>query len=258
MIRTCKVITTCFQGRMERPNTTMIGEPSCMCNHSQNFPTEDSVLRLLKLILSEELSVDPGVTNMDTVIVNNNVNWSIGNDWLNSINGTKTHSGKIIILNRDNFGRSFGGYNEAFQKYKNDYDYWIFTEDDILINGKEYFSKSILEFESDKEIGFLALQGINNEGLYGKSGPEVVHAHGGVGLSNTKVLNELTEKLGSLPFADESKSQEYYDIIELGEIAFTNQISRLGYKLEVLKKDYPLHWYAWDKIRGVSNKTYIV
>jgi hypothetical protein len=229
-----------------------------MANHSQNFPTKDSILELLKLILSEEISINPGVEVMDTIIVNNDTGWSRGNDWLKSVDGTKTHSGKIIVLNRNNSGRSFGGYNEAFRKYKNDYDYWIFTEDDILINGDEYFSKSISEFKSDKEIGFLALQGISNEGLNGQFGPEVIHAHGGVGITSTKVLTELVKKLGALPFANETQSQEYYDIIQLGEIAFTNQITRLGYKLGVLKKHFPLHWFAWDKMRNISNRNYIV
>jgi len=258
MNRSCKVITTCFQGRVVRPETTIIGNPSCMANHSQNFPTKDSVLELLKLILAEEISINPGVEVMDTIIVNNDTGWSRGNAWLDSINGTKTHSGKIIVLNRENSGRSFGGYNEAFQTYKNDYDYWIFTEDDILIDGNKYFSKAIEEFNSNKEVGFLALQGISSDGLYGMTGPEVIHAHGGVGITSTKVLNELTQKLGSLPFADKTKSQEYYDIIQFGEIAFTNQISRLGYKLGVLKKHFPLHWFAWDKLRNISNKNYIV
>jgi len=34
-----------------------------------------------------------------------------------------TKNGKIIVVSRENIGISFGGFNYAFQKFKDDYDY---------------------------------------------------------------------------------------------------------------------------------------
>ena len=256
-MKACKVITTSFVGRKVRLKTIIQGNPPLKCGHSQNFPTKESVLDLVKLIFEEEKRVNCGI-DMDTIIVNNNTGWLKGNNYLDTINNSETFNGKILIIHRENYGRSFGGYNKAFEVFKNDYDYWVFTEDDILINGDMYYKKSLDQFLSEPDIGFLAFQGISYNGLDGDIGENVLHAHGGVGLSSKEVLQELYEHHGSLPYAKEEISQEYASIIKNGEIAFTNKIHSLGYKLKPLDKHYPLHWYAWDMISGISNKSYIL
>ena len=51
-----------------------------------------------------------------------------GNEYLKKISGTKIPFGKIIVCNRKNTGMSFGAYDYAFQKFQNNYDYFLFTE----------------------------------------------------------------------------------------------------------------------------------
>jgi hypothetical protein len=248
MARNCKVIATCFVGRVVRENTTVCGNPPGFFNHSQNFPNEESVLDLIKLNYDLECRTDPGV-ECDTIIVNNEVGWHKGDDFLASINNADTFSGKLKVINRKNCGRAFGGYNEVFEVFKDDYDYWIFTEDDILINGKEYFRICIDEFEAEPNIGFMAIQGLSSLGLYRKI---ILHAHGGVGITHINVLNRLYNELGSLPHCKENDAQDYASIIEKGEIAFTNLIFQLGYNLRTVKSKPPLYSYAYDYMRGIS------
>lgn len=245
-MKACKVITTCFEGRTVREKTTKLGNPKGYYNHSQNFPTSESVVELIKLIVEQDKIVDPGVP-CDTIIVNNDIGYKDGNDYLESINGEKLHSGKIIILNRENYGRSFGGYNYAFEQLRDKYDYWIFTEDDILINGDKYFKKSINKFIKNANNGFVALQNISNENYAGICDDENLHAHGGVGITSTKILSELYKSNGCLPHCGKDDSQSYSNIITNGEIMFTNKINKLGYNLCSIKKK--LYVYAYDYIK---------
>lgn len=248
-MRVCKVITTVFAGRTIREHTTELGVPRGFFNHSQNFPTPDSVIDLLKLTISIEKNVDPGVET-DVVIVNNDVNYEKGNAFLNLINDEKIHSGKIRILHRENYGRSFGGYNYAFEKFKNEYDYFIFTEDDILINGDGYAKKAIDVFESEESVGAVAYQSTSTQNSDGRIGQEFIHIHGGVCLSSARMLGELYDKCGMLPHCTKNESQRYDDILEKGEVAFTNKIYKIGYKL--ININEKLYEYAYDQMRGIK------
>jgi hypothetical protein len=249
-MKNCKVIATCFAGKRVQEYTEIAGNPPLMIYHAQNFPTSESVLDLVKLNVEQERTVDPGVP-CDTIIVNNDIGWSIGNEYLDSIDNTPTYSGIIRVLHCENWGRSFGAYNGAYQKFKDDYDYWIFTEDDILINGHNYYKIALDNFHRDKKIGFVALQGISIDGLDGETGEHVKHAHSGAGLTHVSILNELNAKLGKLPHCEKHEPQTYEECIIRGEIAFTNEILKLGYKLVTVESDYPLYWCAYDYMRGI-------
>jgi len=243
MRRNCKVITTCFIGRTVRKNTTIGGDPPGPFNHAQNFPTPEAVLELVALIYDLECKVDPGVES-DTIIVNNDVGWEKGNRFLESLHNSKTYSGQLKVVNRENFGRSFGGYNSAYEIFKSQYEYWTFTEDDILVIGDGYFRTCIELFESEAKIGFVAIQGISKEFK--------LHAHGGVGMTHIRVLDAVYKTLGKLPHRERHQSQAYDDIIVDGEIAFTNSISKLGLDLAEVQSKIPLYAYAYDYMRGIG------
>lgn len=254
MKKTCKIITTVFLGRSIREETAICGQPKGFFNHSQNFPTPESVIDLLKLIISLDESTDPGCPT-DLVIVNNNVDHYMGNRFLNSIDGKKIHSGTIKILHRENYGRSFGGYNYAFEIFRDKYKYFIFTEDDILINGQEYTKKAIDVYNSADNVGAVAFQSTSFEGWKGIAGEEFLHIHGGVLLSSNKVLNELYNKLGCLPHCKKNESQKYGDIITKGEIAFANEIHQLGYDL--INIEEKLYEYAYDYMRNIKTGRFL-
>jgi hypothetical protein len=248
--KNCKVIATCFVGKSVRETTSITGYPPLVIDHAQNFPTAESILDLIKLNVEQEKTVDPGVP-CDTIIVNNDVGWSQGNEFLDSINNLPTYSGFFKILHNKNLGRSFGAYDGAYQKFKDEYDYWIFTEDDILINGKNYFKIALDNFNCEENTGFVALQGMSIDGLDWESGEHLRHAHSGTIITHIRILNELNNKLGKLPHCGINDPQDYQACINKGEIPFTNEILRLGYKGRTVTSDYPLYWYAYDYMRGV-------
>lgn len=237
MPRNCKVIATCFAGRELRLEHASCGDPPGVFLHAQNFPDADSVLELVSLVRELECRGDPGA-ECDTIIVNNDVGWTKGNRFLDSIGGTKTHSGMFRVLHRKNFGSSLGAYNHAYDTFQSQYDYWTFTEDDVLINGDRWLSRCVSAFEDQENVGFVAIQGLSHAWA--------LHAHGGVGLTHVSILNSVKQVWGALPHRLESESQGDDDHVVFGEVLFTNIIERMGRRLVTVQSDVPLYTFAYD------------
>lgn len=250
MMRIAKVIATSFVPRTVREVTGISGTPMGYFSHSQNFPTRESVIDLIKFTIERELRCDPGAP-VDLIIVNSDSGWQEGRDFLNELDGKSLPHGRIRILHRKNFGLSFGAYSHAFITLKADYDYFIFTEDDVTIARDGYASRGIEVFNKTKKCGFVAYLGLSTTGL--DLGPEdALAAHGGIGLSSVDVLNEVARNYGALPHADESSPQTYADQLRYGEVAFTNKIYKLGYKLASVPNNMKLYDYAYDLMRGLD------
>jgi hypothetical protein len=198
-------------------------------DHYQNVSGFGDSLRRMKDIIAFEMDQDPGAP-YDLVIVRSGATYKEGDDYLLSLDGTKTPWGTIHVILRENTGWSFGAFNAAYQKFKDNYGYWLFTEEDIMVGGKHYYDKLIEKFNSKEGIGYVALTKICNH-TYG------VHAGGGIGLTHSKVLAELDRWLGMLPhhsLPDDPKldfMHVRHNIIINGEVPFTNKILKLGYDL---------------------------
>lgn len=250
-----KIITTSFTPRELREETGVLGYPPGYFSHSQNFPSSESVVDLIKLNISLEEKCDPGC-DVDLVIINNDCGYIPGNKYLDELDGKELKRGKVRIFHRENYGRSFGGYNFAFMKLREEYDYFIFTEDDIVIWRDGYASNALEIMISNANCGFVAYQGIARKF---KNLPlsESIHVHGGVGFSSTKVLNTVVSNFGLLPHATLNSSQSYDDIIEKGEVAFTNAIYKLGFQIEELNHNVKMYDFAYDIIKGVCFSRYL-
>lgn len=138
----------------------------------------------------------------DLVIVNHDNQDPLAHEFLNSLDGKPLKNGKVRILNRPiiNQDLSFGSYKYAYHMLKSEYDYWFFNEDDIVPLKSGLISNMINILESDKSVGFVAaLQYTNcvhvfnfDENNYITStGGHVPHAHGGVGLTSTNILEKV-------------------------------------------------------------------
>lgn len=215
----CKVIATSFSVRQIRREEIYPGHPQIIGNEVES-------LEMLKDIVEFEKSNDAGVP-IDVIIVNSDTNFKEGNQYIESINGMRTKNGKIISYTRNNIGWSFGSYNDAFDKYRKDYEYWIFTEDDIMIGGNDYAKRLIERWEelesTNVRVGFLSLIGVIRH-HYG------IHCGGGVGMTSRSILDKLVERYGMLPHHNKKTSSKN-DIIINGEVAFTNKIDDMEFYL---------------------------
>lgn len=213
-----KVIATTFNDRTCRlPARGELAYP----NHYQDVDGAEDNLRRLKDIVAFEQEQTPG-TFLDVVIVTSGKPFKEGDEYLKSIDGMELPYGKLRTLKRDtNIGWSFGAYDAAYKAFKDEYRYWIFTEDDILVGGENYYKNLIEKYNEKEGTGFVALINVVNH-TYG------IHASGGVGITHTRILSELEKLCKGIPHA---KTDVRQDVIMEGEVAFTNNILALGYDL---------------------------
>lgn len=254
-MKAAKVIATCFVPKIYVPKTYLVGDPLGYFGHSQNCNTPNDVIDLIKFNIELEKKCDPG-TDRDLIIVNNNVNYEIGNKFLDKISNTQIGNGQIKCVTRENTGRSFGAFNEAFLRFKNDYDFFLFTEDDIIISKDNYLKIGIDIWNKNPNAGFVSYISTTKVGKWhwkelGLNKNLAFSCHGATGLSSSKILNKVVEKYGSLPFYQGSDRDKD---ITFGEVALPNSILRLGHDLIDIPKNMILAVPAYDLKRGINYK----
>ncbi len=254
-MKVAKVIATCFLPKVHIPKSYLVGDPLGYFGHSQKSDTGSDIIDLLKFSIEQEKLYEPGV-NRDLIIVNNNVNYEQGNKFIEDISETDIPFGKIKCITRENIGRSFGAYNEAFLKFRKDYDFFLFSEDDVIIAKDNYFKIGLEIWNNSPKAGFIAYISKTKIGKWhweplGLNKDTAYSCHGATGLSSTKILDKVVEKHGSLPYyhgAERGKD------ITFGEVAFPNSILQLGYKIIDLPKNMVLAIPAYDLKRGLNYK----
>lgn len=256
-MKAAKVIATCFKPKEITENTRLAGNPLGYFYHSQNFTSTDEIINLLKLNIEIENKYDPGF-DRDLIIVNADINSSKGNKFIEDINNQRIKRGKIIAYTRENFGLSYGSYNDAFKNFKQNYDYFLFTEDDWLIYKKDYLKIGIDILNNNPKAGMVAYVAVTkidkskwNELNLNKN--TAYGCHGGIGLSSTEILKNIENKFGSLPHYTKD---DYRESITFGEVRFPNSFVQLGYELVDLPKNKILGMPAYDYIRNINYKKF--
>ena len=208
----------------------------------KTYETPEDVLALAEHIYGIEKSINSGSgVSVDSIFVNNSPDCPVANKFFDSINGTKTKNGVIKVMQGDNVGISFGAHNKAFEQFRDEYDYWAFTEDDIMINLENYFSIAIEQLNKSNKTGFVAFIGMSGGG-------QTKHAHSGCGVTSTRALDLVYKKFGRLPHADligdGTIPSNWSEQIHKGEVAFTNAFTQVGLNLVKLShKEKPyIRW----------------
>jgi hypothetical protein len=201
----CKVIVTYFAARRIRLN---VRYPY----HQQNIQSGAESLQMLR----EVLASDPGDAAL--IIVNNRTGFTEGEEFLNGL--------PHLVEHRPNIGGPIAAFEHAFLRYRERFDYWLFTEDDILIT--QPYQKYINRFEREKNCGFLAIVGFHDR--------EPFHAHGGVGLTHRRVLDAVIQKHGGLPHPN-GMIWDQREMELNGEVAFSAAILGLGYRIAAYGDD---------------------
>ena len=259
MVRIAKVIATIFLPRGVREFTSITGDPLTFTAHSQKFITTNEIIDLLKLNikLEKEYSLEKYIKR-DLIIVSPSVKNKEGEKFLSEINNLVIPGGKVLILERENIGMSYGSYSDAFKKYKNYYDYFLFTEDDWLIYGEKYFDVGLNVFKKDKTVGMVAYQAKTRIGKHHWEDLDLNQnnaftCHSTCGLASTEALNKIFNKFGRLPYFD---GNDYFKSIRYGECKFGSSFYKVGYKIEDLPRDKVLGMPAYDYIRKIPYKKY--
>ncbi|MFA5207183.1 MAG: hypothetical protein WC428_00635 [Candidatus Paceibacterota bacterium] len=187
-------------------------------------------LIVFKKNIEHDLTFECGVDNMDIIIVNNHADTITKEccEYLENLNNSETKFGKIFVVERENIGASMGAYSYAFDKFGNNYDYWLFIEDDLKIIYPNYYKMIIDEFANENEnLGFLSLTLINEE-----NNPAIAFVSGGFGATKKEILEKVKAKYGKLPY-DEGMGIGTYAQIGFSEVMFTNCYYKMGYKVRI-------------------------
>lgn len=78
--------------------------------------------------------------------------------YMESIDGTEINGTPVKVLKTKNRFQSYGQYISAFKKFGNDFDYFIFTEDDYVAVANDFDKDLIDSFEKnhkEKRCGYL-------------------------------------------------------------------------------------------------------
>lgn len=221
----CKVIITC--GSQNRKVRREAKYP----DHNQSLTDHGDYLNMWSFIHKQEVKWDGGMP-FDTLIICND---TIAYDAWKYMDGDRTRNGRYNVMLRDNDGGSFGGYNYAFKN--TDYNYYLFTEDDLIVYGDKYYKTIVETYHSHPKPVFVGLIGISQFQHYAK------HCHGGVGFTSRHVLNSIRNQAGDLPCPRSGWNRE--EAIREGEVPFTAKMFEAGYDLVTVK---PIEGWSPDNL----------
>ena len=157
----------------------------------------------------------------------------IKNEIPNQIRNTE-----VEVVERENYGMSYAAFNDVYTKYRTDFEYYIFNEDDYYFNVNNFDTYLINKFNSYVNIGYLAALATNPAWNFMHKN---THAGNSVGITKSSILEELWEKFGCLPHPRQNKGNEKDEYIlneTQGQIAQTNEIFKLGYNIFDIREDY--------------------
>ena len=150
----------------------------------------------------------------------------------------KIQNSDVEIIVRENYGMSYAAFNEVYEKYRKEFDYYIFNEDDYYFNIENFDEYMVNKFNSYNNIGYLAALAVNPAWDFQHT---LTHAGNSVGITSSKILEELYQKFGYLPHSKHRKGHEpsFYSLNELeGQVAQTHEIFKMGYNIFDIREDY--------------------
>ena len=187
-----------------------------------NTPT--NMLSFIKESITNEINIENGYET-DVVFVLNESPTMDGLVYILNQNNKPTKNGKIIIEQRPNKFGSFGAYYDMVKKYINEYDYFFFCEDDVLIY-KDNYIKDFIDFcNSNETIGFVSLAPIHDTGQY------PIHSGGGCGLTSKDkfLIANTIEEIET--FNNTKETNQLYPTLIANEITFTHKFIENGLRL---------------------------
>jgi hypothetical protein len=132
----------------------------------------------------------------------------------------------VELIFRQNKGFSYGAWNDVFKKYREEFDYYIFNEDDYFIADDNFDDYLVKSFNQYQNCGYFC--GVAYEQDYYPT-----HAANCFGITSSKILNEIYQKHGKLP-------GEMDTYPEMGQLDHSKAYIDLGYEFYDLRETYKI------------------
>jgi hypothetical protein len=152
----------------------------------------------------------------------------------------------VELFFRENKGMSYGAWSDTFIRYQNEFDYYIFNEDDYFINDHNFDKYLVDTFEQYLNCGYLCA--VVYEG--GEEYPK--HAANCFGISSYKALNKVYQKYGRLLGEMDDYTQNHIggEVHSNGQVAHTLVFTELGYDLYDIREKYKILHSMGNNIRN--------
>lgn len=150
---------------------------------------------------------------------------------------------KVEINIRENIGISYGAWSDIFDKYKSEYDYYIFNEDDYFFVQDDWDQYLINKYNSYEDCGYLCMV-VQEPEEWNKFKK---HAGSSNGIASTKSLTKVFEKFNKLPHISH-KQGDAYDGWSDVQLDFTFVFQQLGLNIYDVRDEYCVLFQksSWD------------
>jgi len=145
---------------------------------------------------------------------------------------------RIEINIRENYGMSYAAFSDVFAKHLNEYNYYIFNEDDYLIVQDNFDEYLATKLESLPNCGYLC--GIVREEAFFK---KVRLAGYPGGIVSYECLKKVYDKYNEIPY---SKRKDYLNNEMEGQASQSVAIREAGYEIYDIREEYRMQFYAED------------
>jgi len=149
-------------------------------------------------------------------------------------------SAEVILSFRENFGLSYGGWNDTFKKYKDKYDYYIFNEDDYFFIEPNWDVYLVNKYEKSENCGYLCVA-VRNPDYWNNYKKHAGHS---TGIASTENLLKVWDKFNCLPHNNvdvdfkNGESDKNYLGAEKSQIMFSFAFIELGMNVLDIFEDY--------------------
>jgi hypothetical protein len=140
---------------------------------------------------------------------------------------------EVEINIRENIGISYGAWLDTFDKYKDEYDYYVFSEDDYFFVQDNWDNYLVNKHDSYKDCGYLCM--FTQEPLEWNMFKK--HAGSSVGIASTESLTKVYENLNKL-FHTLHKPEDAYKHWENIQINFAFAFLQIGLNIYDIRDDY--------------------
>ena len=149
----------------------------------------------------------------------------------------KIQKAEVDVVIRENRGMSYASFSHCFGKYRGDYDYFFFNEDDYFLVENNWDEYMIRQFNYFPDTGYFCAIQADEETWNGFR----IHASHCFGVSSTKILNQVWDaNQGMLPH---SLSNDYVEQ-ENAQREFTHSVVKLGKRIYDIREDYRIA-FSW-------------
>jgi len=150
----------------------------------------------------------------------------------------------VELIFRQNKGMSYGAWSDIFIKYQNEFDYYIFNEDDYFFIEPNWDQYLITKYTTTENCGYLCMMVRNPEwwNYYKK------HAGHSSGIASTENLLKVYNKYGVIPHNDVHTKWKHgddhseYQKGENSQLIFSFAFIELGMNVLDISDDYKLNF----------------